>query len=106
MTVPLDTVDDMRSMDAAGALEVRDRPSAPREPEHRDEARRHGGLSPTAPLPRGGADPHSRATRNGGVPIVLSTRKMASARLNRGMLTPGHSAGGLQLCLIASKLRV
>ncbi len=43
MTVPLDTVNDIRSMDAAGRSRVRDRPNAPPEPEHRGEVRRHGG---------------------------------------------------------------
>lgn len=75
MTVPLDTVDDMRSMEAAGrsrfkiarALYVSRIPVTKRA-DMED-------MSPTAPLLRGGADPHSRAARNGGVPIVLSTRK-------------------------------
>lgn len=48
------------------ALEVRGRPSAPREPEHRGEVRRHGGTCrPPRRCPRGGAGPRSRATRNG-----------------------------------------
>ena len=65
MTVPLDTVNDIRSMDAAG----RSRSEIARMLRvSRNTVAKYAGMedmSPAAPMPQRGAGPRSRATRNG-----------------------------------------
>lgn len=71
------------------ALEARGRLSAPREPEHRGEVRRHGGTCrPPRRCPRGGAGPRSRATRNGS---RASSRPRGSSATPPGGSTTGWS---------------
>ena len=105
VTVPLDTVNDIRSMDAAG----RSRSEAARVLHvSRNTVAKYADMedmSPAAPMPQRRGRPALEGNEEWGCSYGFVNQEMASARLNRGMLTPDHSAGELQSARSASTRR-